>query len=56
MRVVPPSDLREWIPLLERDGELASVSAGADPTLEITRDRLPHDQGAPALLDASHSF
>ena len=32
----PPSDLREWIALLEREGELARVAAEVDPDLEIT--------------------
>ena len=32
----PPVDLREWIQLLEREGELVRVSAEVDPHLEIT--------------------
>ena len=29
-------DLREWIALLEREGELVRVSAEVDPHLEVT--------------------
>ena len=38
----PPRDLREWIALLEREGELRRISAEVDPDLEITEivDRL----------------
>src|SRR5258708_3601128 len=32
----PVSDLREWIALLEREGELIRVAAEVDPDLEIT--------------------
>ena len=32
----PPKDLREWIALLEREGELRCISAVVDPDLEIT--------------------
>ena len=32
----PPRDLRQWIALLEREGELKRISAEADPDLEIT--------------------
>jgi 4-hydroxy-3-polyprenylbenzoate decarboxylase len=44
-------DLREWIALLERKGELARVSAEVDPELEITEivDRTVK-AGGPALL------
>src|SRR5262245_39322457 len=47
----PASDLREWIALLEREGELARVSAEVDPDLEITEitDRVVKS-GGPALL------
>src|SRR5438034_3766244 len=47
----PVSDLREWIALLERDGELVRVSAEVDPDLEITEitDRTVK-AGGPALL------
>jgi 4-hydroxy-3-polyprenylbenzoate decarboxylase len=47
----PPRDLREWIALLEREGELRRVSAEADPDLEITEitDRVVKS-GGPALL------
>jgi 4-hydroxy-3-polyprenylbenzoate decarboxylase len=44
-------DLRDWIALLEREGELARVTAEVDPYLEITEivDRTVKD-GGPALL------
>jgi 4-hydroxy-3-polyprenylbenzoate decarboxylase len=47
----PVSDLREWIALLERAGELVRVSAEVDPDLEITEivDRTVA-AGGPALL------
>ena len=47
----PPRDLREWIALLEREGELRRISAEADPDLEITEivDRVVK-AGGPALL------
>ena len=32
----PASDLREWIALLEQEGELVRISAEVDPELEIT--------------------
>ena len=32
----PAKDLREWIALLEREGELVRVAAEVDPDLEIT--------------------
>jgi 4-hydroxy-3-polyprenylbenzoate decarboxylase len=46
-----PRDLREWIALLEREGELVRISAEADPHLEITEivDRTVK-AGGPALL------
>jgi 4-hydroxy-3-polyprenylbenzoate decarboxylase len=49
--VSPPDDLREWIALLEREGELVRVDAEVDPDLEITEivDRTVKD-GGPALL------
>src|SRR5215211_2745826 len=31
-----PADLREWIALLEREGELVRVAAEVDPDLEVT--------------------
>jgi UbiD family decarboxylase len=34
--MAPPADLRAWIALLEREGELVRVSAEVDPDLEIT--------------------
>ena len=47
----PVSDLREWIALLEREGELVRVSAQVDPDLKITEiaDRTVA-VGGPALL------
>jgi 4-hydroxy-3-polyprenylbenzoate decarboxylase len=58
--VSPPADLRAWIALLEREGELIRVSAEVDPYLEITEivDRVVK-AGGPALLfenpkDAQH--
>src|SRR3954452_24162324 len=44
-------DLREWISLLEREGELVRVSAEVDPDLEVTEivDRTVK-AGGPALL------
>jgi 4-hydroxy-3-polyprenylbenzoate decarboxylase len=49
--MAPPRDLREWIALLEREGELVRVSAEVDPDLEITEivDRTVKAAG-PALL------
>jgi 4-hydroxy-3-polyprenylbenzoate decarboxylase len=49
--VAPASDLREWIALLEREGELARIDAEVDPDLEITEinDRVVK-AGGPALL------
>jgi 4-hydroxy-3-polyprenylbenzoate decarboxylase len=49
--VAPPADLRAWIALLEREGELVRVSAEVDPDLEITEiaDRTVK-AGGPALL------
>ncbi len=49
--MAPPSDLREWISLLEREGELVRISAEVDPDLEITEivDRTVK-AGGPALL------
>jgi 4-hydroxy-3-polyprenylbenzoate decarboxylase len=46
-----PSDLRAWIALLEREGELVRVAAEVDPYLEITEitDRTVKS-GGPALL------
>ena len=47
----PPADLRVWIELLEREGELVRVGAEVDPDLEITEivDRTVKS-GGPALL------
>jgi len=49
--VAPPGDLREWISLLEREGELLRVSPEVDPHLEVTEivDRVVK-AGGPALL------
>jgi 4-hydroxy-3-polyprenylbenzoate decarboxylase len=46
-----PADLRAWIALLEREGELVRVSVEVDPDLEITEiaDRVVK-AGGPALL------
>src|SRR4051794_40211511 len=48
---MPIQDLREWISLLEREGELVRVAAEVDPDLEITEivDRTVK-AGGPALL------
>ena len=47
----PPRDLRAWIALLEREGELQRITVEADPDLEITEitDRVVK-AGGPALL------
>src|ERR671936_993415 len=49
--MAPPADLRAWIDLLEREGELVRVAAEVDPDLEITEivDRTVKG-GGPALL------
>ena len=49
--MAPPADLRAWIDLLEREGELVRVAAEVDPDLEITEivDRTVK-AGGPALL------
>ena len=49
--MAPPSDLRDWIRLLEDEGELVRVAAEVDPDLEITEivDRTVKS-GGPALL------
>src|SRR6476469_598205 len=46
-----PHDLRDWIALLEREGELVRIDAEVDPHLEITEivDRTVKS-GGPALL------
>jgi 4-hydroxy-3-polyprenylbenzoate decarboxylase len=48
---MPAKDLRDWISLLEREGELVRVGAEVDPDLEITEivDRTVK-VGGPALL------
>jgi 4-hydroxy-3-polyprenylbenzoate decarboxylase len=49
--VATPADLRDWIALLEREGELVRVTAEVDPHLEVTEiaDRTVKS-GGPALL------
>src|SRR5579862_6142852 len=49
--MAPPADLREWIALLEREGELKRIAAEVDPHLEVTEivDRTVK-AGGPALL------
>src|SRR5207244_243336 len=49
--MAPPADLRSWIALLEREGELVRVAAEVDPDLEVTEivDRTVK-AGGPALL------
>src|SRR6476620_8921016 len=49
--MAPPSHLRAWIALLEREGELVRVSTEVDPYLEVTEivDRIVRS-GGPALL------
>jgi 4-hydroxy-3-polyprenylbenzoate decarboxylase len=49
--MAPPADLRDWIALLEREGELVRVDAQVDPDLEVTEivDRTVK-AGGPALL------
>jgi 4-hydroxy-3-polyprenylbenzoate decarboxylase len=49
--MAPPADLREWIALLEREGELVRISAEVDPYLEVTEivERTVQ-AGGPALL------
>src|ERR687897_3608979 len=49
--MAPPASLREWIALLEREGELVRIDAEVDPDLEVTEitDRTVK-AGGPALL------
>jgi 4-hydroxy-3-polyprenylbenzoate decarboxylase len=49
--MAPPGDLRDWVALLEREGELVRVGPEVDPELEITEivDRTVK-AGGPALL------
>jgi 4-hydroxy-3-polyprenylbenzoate decarboxylase len=49
----PPRDLRAWIALLEREGELKRISAEVDPHLEITEinDRTVRSGGAALLFE-----
>ena len=48
---MPASDLRSWLDLLRREGELVEIDAEVDPDLEITEivDRTVKS-GGPALL------
>src|SRR3954454_17303573 len=49
--MAPPADLREWIALLERGGELVRVAAEVDPVLEVTESvARTVKAGGPALL------
>src|SRR5213082_4123190 len=50
---MPARDLREWIALLEREGELVRVAAEVDPDLEITEivDRTVRAGGAALLFE-----
>src|SRR5438128_1652018 len=49
--MAPPADLRDWIALLEQEGELVRVASEVDPYLEVTEivDRTVK-AGGPALL------
>ena len=49
--MAPPTSLRDWIALLEREGELVRIEAQVDPDLEVTEivDRVVKS-GGPALL------
>ncbi len=49
--MAPPASLRDWIALLEREGELVRIDAEVDPDLEVTEivDRTVK-AGGPALL------
>src|SRR5471032_1358427 len=51
LTAMPARDLREWIALLEREGELVRIAAEVDPYLEMTEivDRTVR-AGGPALL------
>jgi len=51
--MAPPRDLREWIALLEREGELQRVSAEVDPHLEVTEivDRVVKAGGRALLFE-----
>jgi 4-hydroxy-3-polyprenylbenzoate decarboxylase len=52
--MAPPASLRDWIGLLEREGELVRIDAEVDPNLEVTEivDRTVKANG-PALLFAN---
>src|SRR6266516_5248333 len=51
--MAPPSDLRAWIGLLEREGELVRIAAEVDPELEITEvtDRTVKGSELPLLIN-----
>src|SRR5436853_2232789 len=51
--MAPPADLRSWIDLLEREGELVRVGAEVDPDLEITEivDRTVKAGGSALLFE-----
>ena len=51
--MAPPGNLREWIALLEREGELVRIGAEVDPDLEITEitDRTVKAQTLPEALE-----
>ena len=50
-----PDDLREWIELLRREGELVEVTAEVDPYLEISEiaDRTEARRAAPRCSSAT---
>src|SRR5438874_1768841 len=52
--MAPPADLRTWISLLQREGELVRIAAEVDPELEITEitDRTVKAGGRRALHHA----
>ena len=54
--MAPPADLRSWIALLEREGELVRVSTEVDPYLEVNEivDRTV-SAGGPACASRSES-
>src|SRR5213595_32325 len=56
--MAPPGDLRDWIALLEREGELVRVSTEVDPHMEITEitDRVVKAGGPALLFDNPKSY
>jgi 4-hydroxy-3-polyprenylbenzoate decarboxylase len=54
--VAPPADLRQWIELLEAEGELVRVGAEVDPHLEVTEivDRTVKAGGPAILFERPH--